>query len=129
MPERIGRISTRVLLDHDLREIIETRNKLAHGQWSYGLTEDGRISTEITGRLRTVNTLALRYQDSIAEDLANAVGDLLLPGKLFDVRFDEHYRKIKSSHESLKNIDFKAHIESLKKSKMHVRVTKSRVGQ
>lgn len=113
------------ILDQDLREIIETRNKLAHGQWSYGLTETGQISPDATKRLRNVNTLALRYQDSIVEDLANAVGDLLLPGKQFDIRFNEHYRKIENSHESLKSMDFEAHVESLKKSKENVSVTKA----
>ena len=112
------------VLDQDLREMIEIRNKLAHGQWIYGLTDDGRVSSELTKRLRTTNTLALRFQDSIAEDLANAVGDLLLPGNQFDARFDEHYRKIRSSHESLANIDFPAHVERLKGSKKKIRVTK-----
>jgi hypothetical protein len=112
------------VLGQDLREMIEIRNKLAHGQWVYGLTDDGRISSELTKRLRTTNTLALRFQDSIAGDLANAVGDLLLPGNQFDARFDEHYRKIRSSHESLANIDFPAHVERLKGSKQNIRVTK-----
>lgn len=51
------------VLDQDLREVIEIRNKLAHGQWIYGLTDDGRVSSELTKRLRTTNTLALRFQD------------------------------------------------------------------
>jgi len=112
------------ILDQDLRGLIEIRNKLAHGQWAYGLTDDGRVSSELTKRLRTTNTLALRYQDSIAEDLANAVGDLLLPGKQFDLRFNDHYRKIRSSHENLAKLDFSAHVESLKKSKRKISVTK-----
>ena len=113
------------VLDQDLREIIEIRNKLAHGQWVYGLTDDGRVSTELTKRLRTTNTLTLRFQDSIAEDLANAVGDLLLPGRQFELRFDEHYRKIKNSHESLKNVDFSAHVAHLKGSKKNIKITKT----
>lgn len=113
------------ILDQDLREVIEIRNKLAHGQWVYGLTDESRVSTELTKRLRATNTLALRFQDSIAEDLANAVGDLLLPGGQFELRFDEHYRKIKHSHESLKNIDFPAHVAHLKGSRRNVRVMKT----
>lgn len=113
------------ILRQDLKEIIEIRNKLAHGQWVYGLTDDSRVSTELTKRLRTTNTLALRFQDSIAEDLANAVGDLLLPGRQFELRFDEHYRKIKSSHESLSRIDFPAHVAHLKGSRQNVKITKT----
>ena len=30
------------MLDNDLRPVIELRNKLAHGQWVYPLTNDGR---------------------------------------------------------------------------------------
>lgn len=111
------------ILEIDLREIIEIRNKLAHGQWSYGLTAEGAISTEITKRLRIANTLELRFQDSIAEDLANAVGDLLQPGRKFEDSFNGHFRKIKSSHEHLGNLDFPAHVARLKATKQNIRVT------
>lgn len=113
------------ILEQDLRGIIEIRNKLAHGQWSYGFTDEGVISTELTKRLRATNTLELRFQDSIAEDMANAVGDLLESGRKFEESFNGHYRKIKSSHDHLANLDFPAHVEGLKESKRNVRVTKA----
>lgn len=113
------------ILEQDLRGVIEIRNKLAHGQWSYGMTEEGTISPDLTRRLRTTNTLELRFQDSIAEDMANAVGDLLQPGRQFEESFNGHYRKIKSSHDHLANLDFQAHVKRLRESKRNVRVTKT----
>lgn len=113
------------ILEQDLRWIIEIRNKLAHGQWSYGMTEEGTISTELTKRLRATNTLELRFQDSIAEDMANALGDLLQSGRKFEESFNGHYRKIRSSHDHLAKLDFPAHVARLQETKRNVRVTKA----
>ena len=111
------------ILDQDLRGIIELRNKLAHGQWVYGLTEAGQISTELTKLLKKTNTLELRFRDSIAEDMASAVANLLNPGVSFDRSFNAIYRKIKSSHDHLLTDNFDEYVRSLKATKRNVSVT------
>lgn len=106
-------ITMRRILDKDLKLVFEMRNKLAHGQWAYAFGTGNKVSPDLMQRLKTVNTLALRFQDSIAEDLANATGDLLAPGAGFEKSFNDHLRKIKSSHEELANLDFRAHVVKL----------------
>jgi hypothetical protein len=106
-------VTMRGILDNDLKLVFEMRNKLAHGQWAYTFGADGKVSTDLMQRLKTVNTLALRFQDSIAEDLANATGDLLAPGAAFEKSFNDHFRKIQHSHDELASLDFGAHVAKL----------------
>jgi hypothetical protein len=103
----------RRILDNDLKLVFEMRNKLAHGQWADTFGADGKVSTDLMRRLKTVNTLALRFQDSIAEDLENATGDLLAPGAAFEKSFNDHFRKIQHSHDKLANLEFGAHVAKL----------------
>ena len=58
-------ILTGVILD-DLRSIITLRNKLAHGQWAYPLTDDLQgIAQEQMGALRIENLLSLKQKVSL----------------------------------------------------------------
>jgi hypothetical protein len=87
------------------------------------------VSGALTQIERAVND-ALRRGDSPAATSFTLTQMLLVAVKAearlrFELRFDEHYRKIKSSHENLKNIDFSTHAAHLKASKENIKIIKT----
>lgn len=90
-------ILNHVILD-DLRMIITLRNKLAHGQWAYPLTENYRdVAQEQMDALRTENLLTVQQKASLIEYLCASVHDLVVSLPTFERDFDEHFRHIEQT--------------------------------
>jgi len=91
------------LLEDDLRPVIELRNKLAHGQWTYPLTNDGHgIAQEQAQALRTENLLSLQFKKQIIAVLSNAIHDLVVSKPTFERDFDVHDRHLRQIQINLK---------------------------
>ena len=99
------RYSTLVdLLSNDLKETITLRNKLAHGQWAYPLTDDGQsVAQEQMDLLRKENCLSLQLKRRLLEYLLDIVNDLTVSKKTFDRDFDKHFHCIEELRQQLKN--------------------------
>lgn len=90
------------ILEKDLRNVIEMRNKLAHGQWVYPLNNDGTdVEKGKYQQLNNENLLSLQFKKSLLTSLANLVHDLVVSLPTFERDFDRNYRQITSARTNL----------------------------
>jgi hypothetical protein len=96
-------------LEQDLRPVIETRNKLAHGQWHYPLNEQGTDVVEhLMATLQRENILSLSYEHQLLEHIAALVHDLVVSPIAFERDFDLHFSRIVSTRRDLQKRDYRA---------------------
>jgi len=99
-------ILTGVILD-DLRSIITLRNKLAHGQWAYPLTDELEdVAQEQMDTLRLENLLSLKQKASLIESLCASVHDLVVSLPTFERDFDRHFVRIEQTRRNLVAKDY-----------------------
>lgn len=92
------------LVDEDLLEVFEVRNRIAHGQWVYAFTNDlGEISTELTGKLRQENIVELQLKYKLFKSLAQIIHDLAVSRPTFERDFDKNYQRIEEQKQNLHN--------------------------
>jgi hypothetical protein len=102
------------LLEHDLRPIIEIRNKLAHGQWERALNNDlTDVSQAMMALLNTENALSANFKKNIVEALSRLVNDLVVGGNAFDRDFDVHYRTLEQARTNLRTRSYQSWCSSL----------------
>ena len=95
------------LIDEDLLEAIEVRNRIAHGQWMYAFTNDLReISTELTGKLRQENIVELQLKYKLFKSLAQIIHNLAVSPPTFERDFDKNYQKIEEQKHNLHNRNY-----------------------
>jgi hypothetical protein len=83
------------LLIEQMRPVLELRNRLAHGQWVYTLTNDqSGISPELMRLLNIENALSLQFKQQLLEHMASAIHDLIVSPPTFDRDFDHHFSLI-----------------------------------
>ena len=92
----------RELLETELRPIIELRNRFAHGQWKYLLTDDeAGVSTSQMAVFARENFLTLQYKRDLLQHLASLINDLVA-STVFDRDFDAHHRLIMHTRSRLR---------------------------
>jgi hypothetical protein len=102
------------LLEKELKVIIEVRNKLAHGQWEYPLTNTGDdISAELMKLIKAENLLSLQFKKSLISSILDIVNDLAVSQPTFDRDFDTHYRHIVETRRNLKNRSYTKYVDAL----------------
>lgn len=103
------------MLEEDLRPVIDVRNKLAHGQWAYPLTNDGyRIAAVQARALRTENLLSLQFKKQLIVLLTHTVHDLVVSKSTFERDFDAHERHIRQAQTNLKKRTFATYQASIR---------------
>jgi len=91
-------------LSTHLRPIIELRNKLAHGQWLYTLTNDELgISVPEMRAVRRENSLTLTLKHNLLGHLVNVIHDLIVSPPTFIRDFDDHFRALESARIDLQS--------------------------
>ncbi|MGD1156377.1 MAG: hypothetical protein ABSA41_11155 [Terriglobia bacterium] len=107
-------VLTSVIQD-DLRWIITLRNKLAHGQWAYPLTDDLEdIAQEQMDALRTENLLSLKQKASLIEWLCASIHDLVVSLPTFNRDFDRHFARIEQTRRNLATKDYARWVSQIK---------------
>jgi hypothetical protein len=102
------------LLETELRPIIELRNKLAHGQWRYLLTNDGTdVSTTQMAAFARENFLTLQYKRDLLAHLASLINDLVV-SVAFDRDFDDHHRLITYTQNRLRRQKYQNYVAKLR---------------
>lgn len=82
------------IINEDLAPSIQLRNRIAHGQWQYALTNDLRnFSSELTGKLRIDNIVNLQLKIEMFRSLAQIIHDLIVSPPTFERDFDNNYKK------------------------------------
>lgn len=92
------------LIQNDLLESIQVRNRVAHGQWCYAFTDDLKeISTDTTAKLRTVNIVNLQLSLKLFRSLSQIIHDLAVSPPTFERDFDVNFRRIEEQTKNLHN--------------------------
>lgn len=81
-------------IEDDLRPIIELRNKLAHGQWVFPLTESNEVAVEQKRTLEREQALSLGLKSRILDDLADVIHDLVVSRHAFESSFERQFRDL-----------------------------------
>jgi len=90
------------ILENDLRNVIEIRNKLAHGQWVYPLNNKGTgIAQGKHQQLEKENLPSLQYKKALITSLADIVHDLVVSLPTFERDFDTNYKRITTTRTNL----------------------------
>lgn len=90
-------------LDDELRNVIEIRNKLAHGQWVYPLNNQGtRVEPDKYRLLRSENLLTLQLKYSLVRKVADTVHDLVVSPPAFERDFDSHFKRLDQARIDIK---------------------------
>jgi hypothetical protein len=94
-------------LSTHLRPVIELRNKLAHGQWLYTLTNDELgISVPEMRAVRRENSLTLTLKHNLLRHLVDVIHDLVVSKPTFTRDFDGHFRALESASIDLEKRSF-----------------------
>jgi len=92
------------ILEHDLRSIIEIRNKLAHGQWIYPFNNVGTdIEEDKYLKLKVQNILHLQFKKKLISELSQLIHDLVISLATFDRDFDSNYKQIIHTRNNLRH--------------------------
>jgi len=102
------------ILEQDLRNVIEIRNKLAHGQWVYPLNSEGTdIEQGKYQQLNNENLPSLQYKKSLLTSLADIVHDLVVSLPTFERDFDHNFRKITTTRSNLNTRSYEKYAAQL----------------
>jgi hypothetical protein len=87
-----------VILEDDLKPIIEVRNKLAHGQWSRTLNNaNDDFSQEMMARISGENALTVKFKKRLLNYLAQLIHDLVAGNEAFERDFDLHFKNLEQA--------------------------------
>ena len=102
------------VLTHELKIIIEIRNKLAHGQWVYPLNNEGTaVEPEKYRLINQENIQSLQFKLALLRHLADVVHDLVVSPKTFERDFEDHFKKLFQVRTNLVTKDYKKYEKSL----------------
>lgn len=111
------------LLDHQLKIVIELRNKMAHGQWEYPFTDNFQdVSSDKMRILRQENLLTLKFKRSILKYLLFIIRDVAVSRLAFHRDFDTQYARMKHAMRNLQTRDYEKYRDSLIRKKQRGRV-------
>ena len=91
-----------LILEEDLRPVIEIRNKLAHGQWIYPFTETLDLSVPQKTAIENENVLSLQFKHLMLVHLSQIIHDLVISRPTFERDFDTNYRRFAGVKQNLK---------------------------
>jgi hypothetical protein len=99
--EELGR-----LIRVELRPLIELRNKLAHGQWAYALTNDGTdVAQDQMRDMNLLNYTNTRVRSALADYICDAIHELVVARDVKARNFDQHYNRVLESRRNLAAAD------------------------
>lgn len=102
------------ILEKDLKNVIEIRNKLAHGQWIYPLNNnENDVEPEKYNTLNQENIAALQYKKSLITSLSDIIHDLVVSLPTFERDFNKNYKLISNTRKNLKNRSYEKYATSL----------------
>lgn len=83
------------IIDVDILNSAQLRNRIAHGQWLYAFTNDlSAFSSPLTRCLRKENIIELQQRKAIFSNISQIIHDLVVSEPTFDRDFDKLFTKI-----------------------------------
>ena len=100
-------IALKDIINNELQESYELRNRISHGQWNYAFTNDlQNISQEIMPRLRQENIVDLQLKLKLFKAVAQTVHDLSVSLPTFERDFDKNFKVIEKQRNNSHNRDY-----------------------
>ena len=100
------------LLDDDLAEIIEDRNKIAHGQWAWTLNNK---ETAFTGAAPPpLNYRAIQARSKLVHEIADLIGDLIVSEPTFVRDYQRRFSQIQKLRTTLPGSDYPQLVAEIK---------------
>lgn len=116
------------ILDKNLRNIIELRNKLAHGQWVYTLNNDkSAIEQTKMGELNRENLFSLKMKYRLIISISEIIHDLLISKPTFERDFDQHFRTLEQNYDHLITRKYEEYVQVLMKSQEKHKKNKQKI--
>lgn len=113
----------------EIKNIIEIRNKLAHGQWIFPFNSDeDDIQNDTYQQINKENILSLQFKKKIVFNVAYIITDLVVSKLTFERDFDKHYSDITMIMNQLSSKsydDYKSNLINKKKNGIIKRKGKS----
>lgn len=101
---RSRRLALLDIINEDLLESNQLRNRIAHGQWKYAFSEDLlSVNGALTHRLRKENIVKLQMKLAMFKSLAQIIHDLAVSKPTFERDFDVNYRRIENQKRNFHN--------------------------
>lgn len=102
------------VLKNELKDIIEVRNKLAHGQWLYPLNRKSTgVSTNIYLALNNENHLSLMFKFKIIKNLSDIVHDLIISLPTFERDFSTIFNRLITAQANIMNRNYEDYVDKL----------------
>lgn len=100
------------LLEGDLAEIIEDRNKIAHGQWAWILNNK---ETAFTGpALPLLNYRQIEARSKIVREIAELIEDLIVSEPTFARDYNQRFHRVQHLRTTLPGADYPQLVQQLK---------------
>lgn len=104
---RIQRQALLDLVNKDLLDSNELRNRIAHGQWKYAFTSNYlRINGELTKSLKEENILKIQFRLAMFKSLAQIIHDLAVSKPTFERDFNNNYKVIEEQKRNSHDVDY-----------------------
>ncbi len=85
------------IIDKDLVPSINIRNKIAHGQWRYPISNDFKsVNIELEDEFYNENIIIFSYRINVFEKLSRIIHDLCVSRPTFERDFDRLFANIRS---------------------------------
>jgi hypothetical protein len=95
------------LIESELLPSIELRNRIAHGQWEFALSNDLRsVNGQLTQEMQKQNIVTLQLRRRIFESLGQLIHNLAVSPVTFERDFDAGYRTIEQQRNNLHHRDY-----------------------
>ena len=83
------------LINEDLLNSIQLRNRIAHGQWVYAFNEElTDFQDDLTAKLHQENIVQLQLKYKMFMSIAQIIHDLAVSRPAFERDFNRHFRKV-----------------------------------
>jgi hypothetical protein len=83
------------LINEDLLNSHQLRNRIAHGQWLFAFNEDlTNFQDDLTAKLRQENIVQLQLKYKMFISIGQIINDLAVSRPAFERDFNRHYRKV-----------------------------------
>lgn len=102
------------IINKDLLESYELRNRIAHGQWKYAFNNDLLgLNARLTKKLRRENIVKLQLKLRMFKSLAQIIQDLAVSRPTFERDFDNNFRKIEEQKRNFHNRSYQDYKEKM----------------
>ncbi|WP_052713333.1 hypothetical protein [Pseudoalteromonas rubra] len=84
------------VINNELKDIIELRNRIAHGQWEFLLNSEATsVEADKMEKVRRENLQSLIFKKRMINFLADLIHDLVVSPDTFERDFDKHFKGVR----------------------------------